>query len=141
VTHHELSLIVRWGEVDAAGIVFYPRFFEWFDLGTEALFSALDLAWPALFPRERIVGVPIVESGARFLAPIRYGDGIRLRSTVAEVAEKTFRMEHEVHVGETRCATGFEVRAWVAAPAAPGDRLHARLIPADIVARLKGGLS
>ena len=140
MTRHELSLVVRWGEVDAAGIVFYPRFYEWFDLGTEALFAALDLAWSALFPRERIVGVPIVESGARFLAPVRYGDGIRLRSTVAEVAEKTFRMEHEVHVGEIRCATGFEVRAWVAAQAAPGDRLHARPIPADIVARLKGGL-
>ena len=51
--------------MDAAGIVFYPRFFEWYDLGCETLFAALGLPWPELFPRHGIVGVPIVESGSR----------------------------------------------------------------------------
>ena len=138
MTTHELAFTVRWGEVDPAGILFYPRFFEWFDRGTEALFAALDLAWPTLFPREGIVGVPIIETGARFLVPVRYGDGVRLRSTVATVTDKTFRVEHEVRVDATACATGFEVRAWVGAPATPGGRLHARAIPAAIAARLKG---
>ena len=34
-----ISVKVRWSEADPAGIVFYPRFYEWFDLGTEALFE------------------------------------------------------------------------------------------------------
>jgi len=43
-----------------------------------------------------------------------------------------------VSVGTRRCATGFEVRAWVAKPEQPGGPLAARPIPAGIVARLKG---
>ena len=133
-----LAVKVRWSEADPAGIVFYPRFFEWFDLGTEALFEALGLPWRDLFPAERIVGVPIVETGARFASPVRYGDEVRIETTVSDVREKTFRVEHVVAVGSRRCAAGFEVRAWVARPEHPGGALEARPIPAGIVARLKG---
>jgi len=138
VTTGELRLKVRWSEADPAGIVFYPRFFEWFDLGTEALFDALGLPWPVIFPRYGVVGVSIVESGARFQAPVRYGDEVRIRTRVVEVREKTFRVEHEISVGGAACATGFEVRAWVARPEGPGDRLRARPIPEEVAARLRG---
>jgi YbgC/YbaW family acyl-CoA thioester hydrolase len=133
-----LSVKVRWSEADPAGVVFYPRFFEWFDLGTEALFESLGLPWPEMFPAERIVGVPIVESGARFVSPVRYGDEVRIQTTVSEVRERTFRVEHEVSVAGRPCATGFEVRAWVARPESPGGSLSAKPIPAGVVARLKG---
>ena len=135
---HALGVKVRWSEADPAGIVFYPRFFEWFDLGTEALFESLGLPWPELFPANRIVGVPIVESGARFASPVRYGDEVRILTTVREVREKTFRVEHELSVAGRPCATGFEVRAWVARPEIPGGPLAAKPIPAAVVARLKG---
>jgi len=135
---HALTVKVRWSEADPAGIVFYPRFFEWFDLGTEALFESLGLPWPEMFSASQIVGVPIVESGARFASPVRYGDEVRIETTVSEVREKTFRVEHEVSVGPRHCATGFEVRAWVARPEHPGGALAARPIPAGVVARLKG---
>ena len=135
---HELAVQVRWSEADPAGIVFYPRFFEWFDLATEALFESLGLPWPEIFPRYRIIGVPIVESGARFSAPVRYGDRVRIRSTVVEVGARTFRVAHEVGVGSTNCATGFEVRAWVAGPEEPGGRLRAQPLPAEVARRLRG---
>ena len=136
---NEFTVKVRWSEADPAGIVFYPRFFEWFDLASEALFESLGLPWPVIFPKYRIVGVPIVESGARFTSPVRYGDEVAIRSTVAEVREKTFRMEHEVLVGATHCATGFEIRAWVAVPDEPGGRLRARPVPEEVARRLRGG--
>jgi YbgC/YbaW family acyl-CoA thioester hydrolase len=138
VIANAISVKVRWGEADPAGIVFYPRFYEWFDLGTEALFESIGLAWPQMFRAERIVGVPIVESGARFASPVRYGDVVRIETTVAEVREKTFRVEHAVSVDARRCATGFEVRAWVTRPESPGGALAAKPIPADVAARLRG---
>ncbi|HXH83508.1 MAG TPA: thioesterase family protein [Candidatus Tectomicrobia bacterium] len=135
---HVTRVQVRWGDVDPAGIVFYPRFFEWYDLGCETLFAALGLPWPEAFPRYGIVGVPIVESGARFTSPARYGDTLAIRSEVAWVKTKTFRMEHRISSGETVCATGFEVRAWVLRPSAPGARLRAAPIPAEVARRLRG---
>lgn len=134
-----LAVKVRWSEADPAGIVFYPRFFEWFDLGTEALFDSLGLPWRELFPAWDIVGVPIVETGARFASPVRYGDEVRIATTVAEVREKTFRVEHEIRVRERSCATGFEVRAWVTRPAIAGGALQAARIPDRVASLLKGG--
>jgi 4-hydroxybenzoyl-CoA thioesterase len=135
---HVSSVQVRWGDVDPAGIVFYPRFFEWYDLGCEALFAALGLAWPEAFPKYGIVGVPIVESGSRFVAPARWGDVLTITSRVAWVKERKFRVDHTIAAGATVCATGFEVRAWVARPTAPGERLQAIAIPAEVARRLRG---
>jgi 4-hydroxybenzoyl-CoA thioesterase len=135
---HTTRLQARWGDVDAAGIVFYPRFFEWYDLATEQLFVALGLPWPTLFPAQGIVGVPIVESGSRFVSPVRYGDTLDIRATVAWVKDKTFRMEHELSIEGRRCASGFEVRAWVRQPTTPGGRLEAMTIPEAIARRLRG---
>jgi YbgC/YbaW family acyl-CoA thioester hydrolase len=129
---------VRWSDADPAGIAFYPRFFEWYDLGTETLFESLGLPWPETFERYRIVGVPIVESGSTFVSPVRYGDVLTIRSVVAWVKDKTFRMEHEVSVGPRLCARGFEVRAWVRRPDTPGGPLHAEPIP-PAVRRALGG--
>jgi len=129
---------VRWSEADPAGIVFYPRFFEWFDLATEALFESLGLPWAEIFPKYGVVGVPIMESSARFRSPVRYGDLVRVRSTVTEVRAKTFRVEHELAVGERDCASGFEVRAWVGIPSDPNARLRAKPFPEEIAVRLKG---
>ena len=33
---------VQWGDCDPAGIVFYPRYFEWFDACTILLFEKGD---------------------------------------------------------------------------------------------------
>ena len=66
---HATTIPVRWGDVDLAGIAFYPRFYEWYDLGCEALFASLGLAWPEAFPKYGIIGVPILESGRRSRRP------------------------------------------------------------------------
>ena len=131
------QVTVRWSDADPAGIAFYPRFFEWYDLGTETLFESLGLPWPATFERYRIVGVPIVESGSTFLSPARYGDVLTIRSSVAWVKDRTFRMEHEISVGARLCARGFEVRAWVRRPEAAGGPLHAEAIPSAVRDRLQ----
>jgi 4-hydroxybenzoyl-CoA thioesterase len=133
---HSLESPVRWSESDPAGIAFYPKFFEWYDVACAALFDSLGLPWPVVFPRYGIVGVPIVECGSRFTAPVRWGETMRITATVAWVKEKLFRVEYEVKVGGRSCATGFEVRAWVARPTTPEEPLRALPIPAEVAAKL-----
>jgi 4-hydroxybenzoyl-CoA thioesterase len=137
VVEHTTTVQVRWGDADPAGIAFYPRFFEWYDLGTEALFASLGFPWPEAFPKYAIVGVPLVESGSHFLSPVRYGDTVSIRSTIAWVKARTFRVEHEISVGTRLCARGFEVRAWVGLPETPGAPLHSKPIPEEVSRRLR----
>lgn len=138
MVEHTVSIQVRWSESDPAGIAFYPRFFEWYDIGCAALFEALDLPWPLIFPKYGIVGVPILECGSRFTSPVRYGDHVDVRSLIAWVKDKTFRVEHEITVDGRLCARGFEIRAWVGRPAAAGERLRARPIPPEVAEKLQG---
>ena len=135
---HTTSVTVRWGDADPAGIAFYPRFYEWYDVGTEALFESIGLPFPRTFERYGIVGVPIVESGSTFASPARWADVLAIRSSIAWVKDKTFRVDHEISVGDRLCARGFEVRAWVKRPDTPGGPLHAGSIPADVRERLTG---
>ena len=135
---HTVEIQVRWSESDPAGIAFYPRFFEWFDISCAALFDSLALPWPVLFPQYSIVGVPIVECGSRFSSPVRYGDTMKVTAMVAWVKDKTFRMEYEITVDSRACASGFEVRAWVRRPSAPGEPLEARPIPGEVARVLRG---
>jgi 4-hydroxybenzoyl-CoA thioesterase len=136
VVSNAATIRVRWSDADPAGIVFYPRFFEWFDLGTEALFAAVGLPWAECFPAYDVVGVPIVESTSRFVSPVRYGDTVTVRSRVAWLKTKTFRIEHEIVVADRLCASGHEVRAWVGRPRTAGERLRARAIPPEVAAKL-----
>lgn len=138
MVEHQTTVQVRWGDADPAGIAFYPRFFEWYDIGTEALFASVGLVWAETFPRYGIVGVPILEAGSRFVSPVRYGDTVTVRTRVAWVRTKTFRVEHVLSVEGRLCAEGFEVRAWVARPDGPGARLRAVAIPAAVAERLRG---
>src|SRR5437870_6760361 len=103
-----------------------------------ALCASLGLACPEAIPRDATGGVQIVESGSALTGPARYGDVLTIRSRVAWVRDKTFRVEHEISVGSRLCATGFEVRAWVARPTSPGEQLHAKPIPEDVAKRLTG---
>lgn len=103
---------VRFGETDAAGIVFYPTYFTWFDTGTHELLRIGDE--PSHGPDGKpLHPMPLVECGATFLAPLQFDEPIEIVSTVAEIGETSLRVEHEVrHRGKT-AARGFEVHVYV----------------------------
>jgi acyl-CoA thioester hydrolase len=130
---------VRFGETDAAGIVFYPTFFAWFDAGMTGLLrsAAGGRAMHEADGRPRLP-VPIVETGARFVAPLYYDDAIAIRSTIVELGRSSMRVEHVVLRGEEEVARGFEVRVLIGTQ---GGRMAAVPLPDDLRAALSDGTS
>jgi YbgC/YbaW family acyl-CoA thioester hydrolase len=126
---------VRFGETDAAGIVFYPTFFNWFDSGTHGLLRVGDAPGRDALGAPKFP-LPIVECGATFLAPLQFDEEIEIVSTVAAMGESSLRVEHEVRTlaGKT-CARGFEQRVFVAFV---NGRPSKAPIPAELRARLGG---
>src|SRR5690242_13675542 len=63
------TIHIEWGDCDPLGIVYYPRYFEFFDACTNALFEAAGFPKPLLLKKFNIAGIPLLEARAKFLAP------------------------------------------------------------------------
>jgi len=123
---------VRFGETDAAGIVFYPSFFAWFDAATLELLR-IDGAPVRGDDGKPRYPFPVVEASATFIAPLLFDDEIEVVATVAKLGESSLRVEYEVRTpGGKTCARGFEQRVFVElfgggirpAPIPPALRAH-----------------
>jgi 4-hydroxybenzoyl-CoA thioesterase len=130
---------VEWGHCDPAGIVYFPNYFTYFDSSTNALFlRALGCNKYEMLKRYGIVGIPLVDVGARFIVPSTFGDVVTIESSVAEIRRSSFRMLHRLLRGDTLAVEGTETRVWVGRDPADPDQLKGMPIPADVVAKLKG---
>ncbi|MEZ4385146.1 MAG: thioesterase family protein [Nannocystaceae bacterium] len=70
--------VVRFSEVDAAGVAFYSRFFEWCHHAWEELLGAALGRWFAAMKADGW-GLPVVHAGADYRRPVRLGDRLRIR--------------------------------------------------------------
>jgi 4-hydroxybenzoyl-CoA thioesterase len=130
---------VEWGHCDPAGIVYFPNYFTYFDSSTNALFlRALGCNKYEMLKRYGIVGIPLVDVGARFIVPSTFGDVVTIESSVAEIRRSSFRMLHRLLRGDTLAVEGTETRVWVGRDPADPDGLKGMPIPQDVVAKLSG---
>ncbi len=79
---------VRFAHVDAAGIVFYPRFFEMLNAAVEDWFAALGRDFRSLHLDDRI-GTPTVRLEADFVAPAMLGDVLEIALTPVRVGNSS----------------------------------------------------
>lgn len=129
---------IEWGHCDPAGIVFNSRFFEFFDWGTWSLFeAALDVKPPDLAAAFGIVGLPLVDAGARFIAPARFGDAVEMTSQVSEFRRSSFDVEHKLTIRGELAVEGRETRVWAGRDPANSSQIKAQPIPADVIARFR----
>src|SRR5215475_10855339 len=105
---------VQWGDCDPAGIVFYPRYFEWFDASTILLFEkATGLTKVKMLERYGGAGLALLEARAVFKVASQYGDDIEIASHVTEFRRSSFLVHHRVTKNDGVLALeGFETRLW-----------------------------
>ncbi len=127
---HRWTFTVEWGDCDAAGIVFYPNYFRWFDAGFQKLLRLKGLSQRELAARYGIIGTGLVDCGARFKGPAAYGDEIELFTRIERFEELTFTAAHTVTRQARVIVEGFEKRAFLKVGGGNG-RLKALPVPDD----------
>lgn len=133
---NRLQFSIEWGHCDPAGIAFNGRFFEFFDRGTWTLFeAALGIKAEDLAGAFGIVGIPLVDASARFLAPARFGDVVELTSQVKEFRRSSFDIEHRLFVRGALAVEGRETRVWSTRDAADSSLIKSQPIPDEVIAR------
>lgn len=90
---HVLERRVRFEDVDAAGLVFFPVFLAYAHEAMEHFFDELEGGYSALILKRR-VGLPAVHIESDFRAPLRYGDCMRIETTVARLGTRSLVMRY-----------------------------------------------
>jgi 4-hydroxybenzoyl-CoA thioesterase len=92
---------VRFQDVDPAGIVFFAHFATYAHEAMEAFFDQVEGGYADLIMRRR-VGFPAVKLESEYHAPLRYGDVVRIETTVAKLGNRSavFRYRFRRHGGD-----------------------------------------
>ena len=130
--------VVEWGDCDPADIVFYPRYLEWFDACTTALFKSAGMPIEDLFKKFGVVGVPLVDVKARFILPSTFGDELLAESLVAEFRRSSFVLRHQIFRKDLLAVEGFETRVWTGRDPRDPARMKALGLAKEVKDKLSG---
>jgi 4-hydroxybenzoyl-CoA thioesterase len=129
---------IEWGDCDPLGIVYFPRYFEFFDACTVALFERAGLRKHEMMEKYHIAGIPLVEARSRFFATSTYGDVVVVESNVTEWGKSSFGVHHRLFKGDVLAVEGFEKRVWVVHPSGDAKKIQSQEIPREIRERFEG---
>jgi len=90
---YRTQLKVRFGDIDHAGLLYYPRFFHYFHIAFEEFFSeCAGVSYDKVLNDERI-GFPTVKLATEFRKPVAYGDTLEVAMEALRLgnASATFR--------------------------------------------------
>jgi len=95
----ETTLRVRYAETDAMGIVYHTNYIVWFEVGRGEYMRQQGSDYAHV--EDQGYYLPVVEVQARYLAPARYGDLVRVRTWVEEARSRQVTFAYEVVMAET----------------------------------------
>ena len=102
---------IIFGDTDAMGIVYYASYLRFFEMGRNEFLrahggTAHDLDDDGIL-------MPVIEVGARYLAPARYDDEITIATRLAKLERVRVRFAYRLSRGDEPLTEGFTVHACV----------------------------
>ena len=93
---------IRFGEVDKAGIAYYPRIFNMCHVAFEDMWqNFIGRSYDKLILEDKL-GMPLVHVDADFIAPLQYGADIAIRVGVARLGDKSVNFQFDFFDAQTR---------------------------------------
>jgi len=102
---------IMWGDLDALGIVFYPRYYEWFDACAHQFFESIGIPHDRLCKEHGIV-FGLAETQCRYLNAGRYHQRVRIITRLENLSKKGLTLQHVITHGkdEKTMVVGIEKR-------------------------------
>lgn len=135
---HVLSVRARFGDCDPAGIVYFPKFFDFFHQAMETWFAAIGAPYADVIVGRQI-GFPAVHTEADFRAPTRFGEAIDVELRVEKLGTKSIRFGYRVlGAGENEPrVTGATVCVVMDLDSDSAHFRQAMVVPDDLRARIE----
>lgn len=130
--------IINWGDLDALGITFYPRYYEWMDACGHAFFDAIGLNMWRLW-EERNILFGLIETTAKYHRPGRYFNELAIHTYLCELKSKALALRHDIYNIEGQLMVeGLERR--ICLNTSDPTKFKAMDIPKDIYSTLNSHL-
>ena len=131
MTQYAIERKIMWGDLDALGIVFYPRYSEWIDASGHHFFDKLGLNLGKLWTEHGIL-FGLVETTCQYRHSGRYYQRIKIVTQIEALSSKTVDLAHRIYACEDErlMVTGLEKR--VCMDVTEPKRLKAQKIPPEV---------
>lgn len=86
---------VRFEDIDAAQIVFFPRYLVYCHEALEQLFAPLEGGYASLIMKRRI-GLPAVHIDMEFKKPLRYGEEVTIQVDVTKIGNSSCGLRYTI---------------------------------------------
>lgn len=91
------DLKVCFGDIDNAGIVYYPRFLHYFHVALEEFFNTeLRIDYAEIIHKHRL-GFPTVHLESDFLSPLCFGDRIEVEIKILDIGQTSIKWGYMVY--------------------------------------------
>jgi 4-hydroxybenzoyl-CoA thioesterase len=125
---------IRFGEIDQAGVVYYPRFFHYFHQTFESWFGdALGVPYSVLVTGQNL-GFPSVSVQTEFSNPLRYGDTVKIELDLVDIGSRSITLQYTA----VRLSDGaVSAKARIKKVAVQNDTFSSIEIPGEWLERFK----
>jgi len=93
----QTTILVRFGDLDAAGIAYYPRLVNFLHVAFEDFFAGhVGRTYPQVFKEG--LGFPSVKIEIEFLSPVHYGEHVTVGVSVLKVGRSSVHLQYAASV-------------------------------------------
>jgi acyl-CoA thioester hydrolase len=126
----ETKVRVRYADTDQMKMVYYAKYFEYFEQGRSDLLRKIGLPYAEI--ERRAYFLPVAEAFASYKKPARFDDLLNVKVMLREIPQARIRIEYELTNEETKelLADGYTIHSFLSAATGKPVRAPAFFIEA-----------
>ena len=95
LTHHDVTVRVRYAETDQMGVVYHSNYLIWFEVGRVELMRSLGFDYK-LMETEDDTFIVVADAHCRYHHPARYDELLTVRTRILEAKNRTLKFGYEL---------------------------------------------
>ena len=103
MNHYQTSIHVRFGHVDPAGIVYFPKIYDYIHEVFESLWEEHVNERYYQLLLERRIGFPLVHSEVNFMSPLLFGSHPEVHATCFRLGNSSLGMRYRFWLDGKEC--------------------------------------
>ena len=109
---YETRFSVRYHETDQMKFVHHSNYIVWFEMGRIGLMDSVGISYAELENEGYLL--PVLEAGARYLKPARFGDKLTMKTRIPEMPRAKIKFEYQIfNADKVLLCSGFSLHSFM----------------------------